>query len=470
MQAGRTYAVARCLAGSSELNENLLIELCERLVDAAKQSGADAAEAAAAWSRRAEASIENDDLHTVHADEETTIGVRVFRGNALGFVTTNRTDDTAIAVAVEEACAQARAMPSDPWNELPEPEPAPPVAGLWDDHAAGLTVEDTTALSLNLLDRVKTSDPRVKIDSGSVSVTTHRQALLSSAGVRFAESGTSLDAQLFGMAVDGEKVASFDYDSESSRKAEGFTGRCDELARRFVEKCLFGLETSAGRSFKGPVLLSPDAVAEFLLPNLCAAMAADAVRKGKSPLAHKLDTAIASDAFTLIDDPRRPAGAASTAADREGVPTKKSTLIEAGVLRSFLFNHYEALARGHGQRSTGHASGSAASLPGISPHQLEIAPGSATLDSLLDTGSQPAIYVGRFSGSTNPVTGDFSGVAKNSALLLGGAKIPVHETAVAGNLYDLLRKIVAVSAERHSIGGAHLLPFVLADGVSVTAG
>jgi PmbA protein len=452
------------------VDEQELLELCDHLVAAARRSGADQAEAAASWVRRAETALENDDVHTVHTADETTFGLRVFREGALGFVTANRTDEDAVAAAAAEACGQARAMPKDPWNALPEVQAAEPILGLWDERITTIGVAETTERALRLLERVKSADARVKIDSGSVSASTHRSALVSSVGTRFVESATGLDASLFGMAVEGETVASFDYDGDSARAYEGFDRLCDALADRFVEKCVFGLSTEAGRSYKGLVLLSPEVVAEFLLPSLCSALAADAVRKGRSPLAGKLHSPIASTAFTLVDDPTRPVATGSTAADREGVPTRRVALIEGGTLLSFLFNHYEALAAGHGARSTGHASGSAGSLPGISPHQLELAAGARGVASLCDAGGAPLLWVGRFSGSTNPVTGDFSGVAKNSALVVHGERRAVRETAIAGNLYDLLRGVVDVSAERRVLGGAHRIPFVLADGVSVTSG
>jgi PmbA protein len=452
------------------VDEKAILDVCERLIAAAQKSGATGAEAVASWEKQAETSLENDDVHTVHSSEEVTFGLRVLVGRRAGFVTANRLDDAFIADAADEACAQAKAMQDDSWHGFVDPVPAKPVEDLWDRATADLGVEATTERALALLDRVKSGDSRVKIDSGSVSTSDARSAIATTSGIRLVESATSVDGQLFGMAVDGGTVASFDYDGHSARSVDAYDGASTALADHFVEKCLRGLATDSGQSFKGLVLLSPDAVAELVLPTLCAAVGADTVRKGKSPLARKLGKLIAGGGTTLIDDARLRGGPASSAFDREGVPTDRTVLVDNGVLRTFLFNHYEARAVGRGQASTGHASGGASSLPGISPHQLEMLPGSVDAITLTDAGSRPVLIVGRYSGSTNPVTGDFSGVAKNSALVDRGHKRYVHETAIAGNVYEALQRIVAVSSDRETVGGVHLLPSLLIDGVSVTAG
>lgn len=452
------------------MDDDSILDVCDRLVAASRKKGAHAAEAVATWAKHAETSLENDDVHTVHSTEEVTFGLRVMIDRRLGFVTSNRVDGPSLDAVAAEACAQARAMPEDPWNDLPRPRTVSPQSNLWDSRVADLGVDATTERAVALLDRVKARDARVRIDSGSVSASLHRSAIVSTAGIRVVESSTSVDGQLFGMAVDGDTVASFDYDGYSARSVVLYDQQSDALADRFAEKCLSGLATEAGQSFKGFVLLSPDAVGELLLPSLCGAIGADTVRKGKSPLASKLGQSVASGAFTLIDDPTRPSGGASSSFDREGVPTSRITLVDRGVLNLFLFNHYEACAAGDNRQSTGHASGGASSLPGISPHQLEISAGATGVDALSDTGGRPVLLVGRYSGSTNPVTGDFSGVAKNSAILERGRKRFVRETAIAGNVYEALRTIAGVSSERRLVGGVHLLPFLLLDGISVTAG
>ena len=446
-----------------------LLALCHDLIERARSHGASEAEAIATWDRSAETTLENGDVHSAQSTEETTFGLRALDGRRMGFVTANRTDPQTLDACVREAVAQSRATPADPFNVLPEPELCTEVDGLYDASTASIGVGETTAVAADLVERVRQRDTRVRIDSGSVGVSVSATALVSTSGIERSERQTVAHGYLFGMAVDGDDVASFDYDGDASRVFLRVGDLLHASADRFVDKCVAGLGAGKGRSFKGAIVLSPEAVGEFLLPNLIAAISADAVRKGRSRLAGKVGEAIASESLTIIDDGTRAGGIASSPFDREGVPLTRRTLVDRGTLTTYLYNTYEAAAAAGEARSTGHATGSAASLPGIGPSFIEIGAGS-TPAADLTSGADVTIHVGRFSGSSNPVTGEFSGVAKNAFLVERGDRHPVRETLIAGNLFEVLQRTTAISSERRLIGGTRLLPSLRIDGVSVTAG
>jgi len=151
------------------------------------------------------------------------------------------------------------------------------------------------------------------------------------------------------------------------------------------------------------------------------------------------------------------------------MPTRRRAVLSNGLLQTFLFNHYEARAKGNGTRSTGNATGSAASLPTVGSHRLEVDPGTTAMADMIAR-SERAVWVGRYSGATNPVTGEFSGVVKNGFLIENGVRRPVREVLIAGNVFELLNQISAVSRERHDVGGQALVPALRAEDVSVTAG
>jgi PmbA protein len=451
------------------VTEEEVLSACQALVEQAHAAGATAAEAMATWEQSVQTGLENNDLHSVESTQETVFGLRALVGESLGFVTVNSTDPEVLARCAAEAVAQARVTPEDTLNGLPEPERVTPVAGLYDGGTADSGVEATARAAVTLLDRICARDQRVRVDSGAVSATTAVTALASSTGVALTQRQTLAQAHVFGMAVDGDDVASFDYDGDAARSFARLETSLDEIADRFVAKCLSGLGAGKAHSFKGSVVLSPEAVGEFLLPSLITAISADAVRKGRSRFVSRLGTSIASPHFTLIDDGSIAGGVMSSAFDREGVPLRRRVLVDRGVLTTYLYNHYEARGGGKDVRSTGHAVGSAASLPAIGPSRLEVAPGIVAMNDL-SLGKGPVVWVGRFSGSTNPVTGEFSGVVKNGFWVEAGSRRPVRETLIAGNLFDALGQISAVSREQRSIGGTRLLPAVRLDDVSVTAG
>ncbi|MBI5505557.1 MAG: TldD/PmbA family protein [Deltaproteobacteria bacterium] len=451
------------------MNERNLLDLCRTLIELARKAGADQAEAAASWERAVETHLENGAVHTVQSREETTYGLRVLVGGSQGFVTANDAEPEVFGQRVAEAIAQARVNPADAWMGLPDPEVVAAVPGLYDADVAEVGADEAARLARTMLAGIRDLDPRVRVDSGSVSAAVSMTALASTTGVAVSEAATLMDASAFGMAVDGDDVASFDYDNAVSRRRRGFEDEIAEACSRFVTKCTAGLGAAAGLSFRGPIVLSPDAVAELLLPTLVGALSADNIRKGRSPLAAHLGERVAAPLLNVWDDGRVPGGVSSSAFDREGVPTRRRALLSGGVLQTFLFNHYEARARGQGATSTGNAAGSTASLPSVGPHRLEIDPGTTAMADLVAR-SETAVWVGRYSGATNAVTGEFSGVVKNGFLIERGVRRPVREVLITGNVFELLQQISALSRERQDVGGTALVPAVRAENVSVTAG
>ncbi len=451
------------------MKDRNLLDLCSTLVELARKAGADHAEATASWERAVETHLENGAVHTVQSREETIYGLRVMVGGSQGFVTANDSEPEVFAKRVAEAVACARVTPKDAWVGLPDPEAVTKVSGLYDADVAEVGVDETAQLAATMLAHIRDLDSRVRVDSGSVSATVSMTALASTTGVAVSQISTLMDASAFGMAVSGDEVASFDYDNAISRRRRGFEEEISAACDRFVTKCAAGLGATAGLSFRGPIVLSPDAVAEFLLPALIDAVCADNVRKGRSPLAERLGQRVATSLLTVWDDGRVPGGVSSSAFDREGMPTRRRAVLSNGLLQTFLFNHYEARAKGNGTRSTGNATGSAASLPTVGSHRLEVDPGTTAMADMIAR-SERAVWVGRYSGATNPVTGEFSGVVKNGFLIENGVRRPVREVLIAGNVFELLNQISAVSRERHDVGGQALVPALRAEDVSVTAG
>ena len=447
-----------------------LFELADEGVKRALTAGADQAEVAATFSAGSQVEFEKNDLQIAMTDDAMRYGVRVIRKHAVGFATSN--DPDALSDTVADAIAIADTSVPDDHNELPNPRPVESVLQLHDPAVAALTVEEMTALGADLLDIVRDRDARVSIDSGSVGASESKRVVCSSTGVHAGESSTSLSGHVFGMAVEGDRVGSFCVEGTASRRREGFREKLFKRGELFVEKTTGVLEAGPGESYRGLVLFTPEAVSSALVGSLLDMTNASAIRKGKSPLVGRLGEVIASPVFELSDNGRTPGAVGSSSFDREGLPHLPQTIVEGGTFRDMLYNHYEARAAGITSGSTGHAVGGATTLPTVGPTTLTIAPGERSLADIIGSAgpTERIVEVTRFSGNTNPVTGEFSGVVKAGYLLRDGERRPISETLIAGTILDVLRNIVAVSRESEAIFGRHIMPWVLADGISVTAG
>jgi PmbA protein len=220
------------------------------------------------------------------------------------------------------------------------------------------------------------------------------------------------------------------------------------------------------KAYSGAVFFSDEAFTEIFLEPLLDAIDGDTVWKGKSQLKDKLTERIAAPGFTLVDDGTRAGALGSAPFDREGVPHRRTVIVGDGVLHRFLYDGKSANRAK--TLPTGHASGSARSLPGIGTTNLAIATGDQTDAALLRT-LKTGLLVGRFSGNVDAVSGDFSGVAKGSFWVHRGEVVhPVQETLISGNVYALLHRIVERGSHAH-VNMTTSCPFILIDGVMVTA-
>lgn len=446
-----------------------LLGLCRESVARAAKLGADQAEVCASSVHESKVNLESDDLGTAQTHQEENFGIRVRRAGSTGFSATNDASPAAIDEAIEAALALARVTPPDPHDAIAEPEPASAVEGLYDAALAELDVASVGRLCGELAARVRAIDPRVRLDSGWVSVGSSVSALASSTGSEVSERATDAQALLFGMAVDGDKVGSFDHEAADVCSLREFEAELKLVPERFVTRVLSPLEAGPGRTFCGSLVLSAEAVAEFVLPALSDALSAQSVRTGSSLLAGKLGERLFSEGLTLVDDAGLPGRPGSSAFDREGLAHQRLVLIDAGRPREYLYNSREARAAERAAGSTRHAAGGARTPPGIGPTNLLLAAGELDRDALLGEVAE-GVLLQRFSGNTDPVSGDFSGVAKGSFLLSRGEPPrPITETLLSGNLFELLAQISGIGRELRWIDGSVCVPMLRLEGVSVTS-
>jgi len=172
------------------------------------------------------------------------------------------------------------------------------------------------------------------------------------------------------------------------------------------------------------------------------AFSGEAVLKESSWLTGKLDQPIAAACLTIVDDGRLRGGVGSQPYDGEGVPTRRNTLMDRGRLAMFTYDTYTA--RRAGTRSTGSATRSYSSVPGIGYHNLHIEAGDETPAAILDRVDRGFYMDDQGSFGFNEVTGDYSFQAQGFWIEKGEKAFPVEGVTVASTSLDMLRNIAAV--------------------------
>lgn len=227
----------------------------------------------------------------------------------------------------------------------------------------------------------------------------------------------------------GRKFEDFDYKEISHNAVEKATSKFDIVSKEIKEsKCV--IENMAFTS---------------LIGSMAGIFSAEAVQKGVSLLKGKIGEKIASEKFTLVDDPHLENGDASSSFDSEGVPTKYKELISNGVLKTYLYNL--KTAKKDGVESTGNASkGGYKGTIGISSYNLYVKKGEKDFETLLKDVCDGVLiteFAGLHSG-LNSISGDFS-LAGEGFLIENGKKgKALNQITIAGNYFELLKNIEEV--------------------------
>lgn len=214
-----------------------------------------------------------------------------------------------------------------------------------------------------------------------------------------------------------------------------------DLAKQGLEEAIAKIGAKSIPSGKYKIIINNEAMVS-LLGTFSGIFNAEQAQKGLSLLKGKEGEVIASDIFTLIDDPHLEDGLGTTSFDDEGVATYTKEIVTNGKLNTLLYN----LKTAHkaGVKSTGNGfKGSYASTVGVSETNFYIKPGQKSFEQLC-MGVKECLIITEFAGlhsGASSVTGDFSLAAKGFMIENGKKSFPVEQITVAGNFFTLLKDI-----------------------------
>lgn len=436
-----------------------LRDIVERL--AAEASGGEGLEAYAEQTTETEVEAFEGRVERLTSASSSGVGIRVVRDGRLGYAYTADLSDRGLRECLTEARANLEVSGEDPGNVLPAAAACQALEGIFDARQVEVAPERKVSLALDLEQLTHQADARVtKVESARYGDVIGRVAIASSNGI----SGeyTLTQAWCYAVALasrDGETQVGYAVDS--ARCLDDL--RVMPVAAEAAERAVRMLGATKPRTRTVPVVFDRQA-APSLIGVLLAGLSAEEVQKGRSLFAGKLGERVGAAGLRLIDDGRLLDGPGAAPFDGEGVPTRRTVLIDDGVLRGFLHNTATAARGGDPSASTGNAARSSfKTTPGVSAHNVFFQPGELDQAGLLAQAGE-GLLVQEVSGvhsGANPVTGDFSvGI---SGLWFRGGELaePVREATVAAHLLDILKGIVAVGSDLRfttgSIGGSSLL-------------
>ncbi len=402
------------------------------------------------------------EVEATSSAEPRGAGVRLIAGGRVGFAyTTDLTEGGLAAVVAQARENSASATPDDAAALAPAWEAAPEdVPGLVDEEHVGTGPDAKAAFVVELEGATRAVDSRIRTEEAIYSDSVSEVAIATSTGI--AGSYRRTDAWCYSVAIaeDGDDTqVAFEFDL-----ARGLGDLDHEaIAERAARRALSILGAQKIPSAKMPVVFDPYTSGQFL-GVIAAALTGEAVQKGRSLFAGRIGEQVAAPALSLIDDGRVAGAPGSAPWDAEGVPTRRTPVIEGGTLRSFLYD--VTSARREGRASTGNASRAGfKSAPHAAPTNLAFDTTGETRDEIL-RGAGRALFVQDFHGvhsGTNPISGDFSVGATGRLIEDGELTRPVREVTIAAPMLDILARITAVGTDRRwlpfggSYGGATTL-------------
>lgn len=421
----------------------------------------DAFEMYRAQSRNLSVAFENDRLTEIRQGETAGVSVRAVKGGSIGFSYSSKVDE------VEDvARAAARVAPyGKPYNfEFAGPARADKTLP-YDENCENLSVEKLVELGNRVKDTIKSVDREILAES-NFSGNTSRARVVTSRGQDCEERSSSFGYFVAAkLSQEGNFIQTFRYRSSYNVIDEK---EVLEQARLAAQELVLARNIAPLTEGKYRVLFSPSSVDDLLIP-IVASINGLSIEKKTSRFVNSLGEKLFDERLTIDDDPFLPEGTGSGLYDGEGVPTRRRPIVEKGVLKGFA--HTLSTAKACGHEPTGNAARAVSSIPQPGLHNVVVAPGDKPLSELMAQ-AEGGLLVDQLLGTftSNFLAGQVSGNISLGFPVKDGKRIGrVKNCALNVNIFEMFKNgIVSISKEREWRGNS-LLPWILLEGVAISA-
>jgi len=443
-----------------------LASLATDVVRRAMEGGATSAECVVREGDEFSAVVRLGQVETLKESGSKAIGVRVFFGQRAASTYSSDFSNEGIERMLKSALELAKITSEDPFAGIPETSKLGALSGdldLYHEDVYSLPGAERIDYARRAEKAALDTDPRMKnSEGGSFDAATGRKALANSHGFvgEYRRSYCSVAAVPIAQDEQGNMQRDYWYSvARSLAKLDPAEQVGKEAARRTLRR----LGARKVKTAHVPVVLDP-MVATSMLEHIFEGVNGDSVYRGASFLAGKLGQQIAAPTVTVIDDGTMSGGFGTTPFDGEGIPTRRTVVVEKGVLKSYLLNTYTA--KKLGLETTANASRGLAGTPGIGLGNYFLQAGTKTPQQIIGD-IKDGLYVTEFLGmGVNLVTGDYSRGASGLWIVNGELAYPVEEITVAGNLKDVFMNISEVGNDLE-FRGSVASPTIRINGLTV---
>lgn len=425
-------------------------EIAIYALEALKKAGADHAQCMVATGKTDEFNVDGGEFSLMRSLFNSAISLKALKDGKKGIITANRLDKESIDNAVKDCIAAAESSVVDEAESIAE-------KGNNENFVSGVLTPDRDLhfdRIREFMEDVRRDYPKIMIEQLITKYSRSQRVFMNTNGVEYSYEHGSYDLETMFSAHEGEVASSFN----------GYGINFLDLDKKLIdlwlqrtllaesEKQLYTKPVSG--KFVGKLLITPACLAEILLTAFNNFISDGTIIDGTSPWKEMLGKQVAPEMLTISTRPLDDRVVCGERFTSEGYRSENMDIIRDGVLNSFMLSNY-------GSRKTGFPRALNMSS------NLVVKPGNTSLEELIQ-GVDRGIVLNRFSGGQPGTNGDFSGVAKNSFLIENGKVTDaISETMINGNLSDLFKQVIGISAET-VCDGITVLPWMLFDGVTIS--
>jgi PmbA protein len=429
------------------------------IIRAALERGATDAECTIAEGEEFDATVRMRQLETLKDAGSRGAGLRVLVGRRVGSSYTSDLSAEGVRKLVTQALENAEITSDDPFAGLPDAIELGMIEGdlkLYSEDIAKLETSFRIEQALEAEEAAFAADARITNSEGaSFGAYTGQRVFANSRGFAGSYRTSSCSLSAAPVAREGDSMER-DHWYSSARHYSGLE-KPTYIGKKAAERTVRRLHSRKVPTQKVPVVFDP-MTARSLIGNIFEAVEGDSIYRKASFLEGKLGERIASEQVTIIDDATIPGLFGTSPFDDEGVPSRRTVVIERGILRSYLLNSYTA--RKLGLKTTGNAARGITGNAGVGHGNLYIEPGRQAPEEIIK-GVRSGLYVTELIGSgVNIVTGDYSRGAAGLWIENGEFAYPVSEITIAATLQEMLASLEHIGSDlefRSSVSSPTLL-------------
>jgi len=418
---------------NAKTNNNLM-GLAESLVAYGRGKGASETEVIIQQTSQFSVNVREQNVERLTEAGNLDLAMRVFVEGKLATAGSQDISEETLRPLMDNAIARARLGGTDPFAGLPEREPVTVQAEslkVFDPAIAALTPESKIEAAKKV-EAIGLADKKIKVSTGSTFYSVIADiSLANSKGFAGSYKKTYVVCGVGFQAGEGDNLLQDGW-YESSTSAARLPAP-EAIAKKAVERVTRLIGARKVESQNVPVVFEAPVTGSFLLGFLGQCVSGPALDRRQSFLLDKIGQKIGSDLITIFDDGLLAGGLGTSPFDIEGVPARKTTVMDQGVLKSYLLNTY--YGRKLKMASTGNAGGW---------NNLYMAKGTTRAADIIKSVDKGLLLTGTIGFGRVPTTGDISTGAFGLWIEKGEIAFPVAEITISGNLADVLKGVEMV--------------------------